>query len=337
MRVLSIVIPSYNTELYLKRCLDSLLYHKDLVKKLDIIIVNDGSKDATPKIAEEYQKKYPSAIQFINKKNGGHGSTINAGIKVARGKYFKVLDSDDWFNFFDFSAYISALESENSDIIITNYKQDILYDESTIDFTFNNSKKPSHHPLSDAIKIINEPDFFFQFSMHSMTVKTSNLKKVWGDGLLEHTFYVDQQYVAKVLQSAKDYTTYNLDIYRYFIGRPEQSVSSGGFFNHRQDHERVLRWLLQTFAETEDPTLKVIFEKQILSMLNTHYDIYYTPALLEPSQKSEIIEFDKYIAVNYSAVHQNIPAAKALSFRLSPARKLKIAKAAGFVRRNHNG
>ncbi len=106
MRLLSVIIPSYNTEIYLARCLDSLLYHSDILKQLDIIVVNDGSKDHTSEIAQEYQAKFPDTITVINKENGGHGSTINAGIKVAQGKYLKVLDSDDWVNINDFGNFV---------------------------------------------------------------------------------------------------------------------------------------------------------------------------------------------------------------------------------------
>ena len=94
--VLSIVIPAYNIETFLPKCLDSLVYAKN-IGDCEIIVVNDGSKDNTLKIAKEYEKNFPSVVRVFDKENGGHGSAVNLGMKVAKGKYFKILDSDDWF------------------------------------------------------------------------------------------------------------------------------------------------------------------------------------------------------------------------------------------------
>ena len=93
---LTISIAAYNVENYLEKTLDSLII--DNLDKLEVLIVNDGSKDNTKKIAQKYCKKYPNSIKLIDKENGGYGSTINAGIKEATGKYFKQLDGDDWYN-----------------------------------------------------------------------------------------------------------------------------------------------------------------------------------------------------------------------------------------------
>ena len=93
MKLLSFVVPSYNSEKYLNKCVDSLLKGGEDV---EIIIVNDGSKDNTIKIAREYEEKYPSIIKVVDKENGGHGSGINSGLEVATGLYFKCVDSDDW-------------------------------------------------------------------------------------------------------------------------------------------------------------------------------------------------------------------------------------------------
>ena len=93
MKILSIVVPTYNVEKYLERCIDSLVYDEKVLNDLEILIVNDGSKDNSLQIAKKYEKQYPNTIKVIDKENGGHGSTINAGLKVATGKYFRVIDS----------------------------------------------------------------------------------------------------------------------------------------------------------------------------------------------------------------------------------------------------
>ena len=95
MKLITFAIPCYNSEKYMNKCIDSLLVCKD---DIEIIIVDDGSKDKTAKIADDYQKKYPETIKAIHKENGGHGSGVNKGLEYATGLYFKVVDSDDWVN-----------------------------------------------------------------------------------------------------------------------------------------------------------------------------------------------------------------------------------------------
>lgn len=302
MKVLSIAIPAYNVERYLARCLDSLLYDSTIYNDLDIIVVNDGSRDDTIKIAEEYSRKY-KCIRIIDKENGGHGSTINSAIKIAKGKYFKVIDSDDWVNIFDFAKFVNSLKKETADIVVTNYKKDILYNTKTEEFVFciEDSKLFDISRIKDDIR---EDDFFFKFSMHSMTLKTEALKSVWREGLLEKTFYVDQQFVALSLLGSKSYRLLNYDIYRYFIGRPDQSMNPESFFKHRLDHERVLKWLLMldhSHSADKKEYFKVVLSKQISLMLRTHYMIYRSKYKTSQSNK-ELRSFDRFIKQNYPEI-----------------------------------
>lgn len=326
MKVLSIIIPVYNTELYLERCLDSLLFNKKIIDCLDIIIVNDGSTDSSLSIAKKYKKQFPDSIKIIDKPNGGHGSTINAGIKVATGKYLKVLDSDDWVDIDNFSTLIEKMSKESSDMIITNVERDFLYDESTVEFIFEENDSSKIYPISDAAKKINEDNFFFEFSMHSISIKTEKLKKVWDDGLLEKTFYVDQQFVAKVFMCAENYVEYGLMIYHYFFGRPEQSMGAG-FFKHISDHERVLKWLLSTTNDEKMPDhYKTIVSRQIALMLNTHYNAYYDQSKLSKNKKKEIREFNKYLSKNYKNIFSEISVKKAINFKTSQFSKNPLFK-----------
>ena len=107
-KILSVIIPSYNSKAYLNKCLDSLVV-PDLMGKIDVIVVNDGSTDGSEVICDEYISKYPDSFTLINKENGGHGSAINVGAQAARGRYMKALDADDWFLTDSMPQYISAL------------------------------------------------------------------------------------------------------------------------------------------------------------------------------------------------------------------------------------
>jgi len=130
-KLLTITIPTYNVENYLGRCLDSLTYDESILDDLDIIVVNDGSKDNSLKVAKEYEKKY-SCIRVIDKENGGHGSTINVGIKLAKGKYFRVIDSDDWVNIDEFKEYINTLKKLDQDIILTDFSREFIYNSKQV-------------------------------------------------------------------------------------------------------------------------------------------------------------------------------------------------------------
>ena len=128
MKLLTIVIPTYNTERYLARCLDSLLT-EEVLKELEILVVNDGSRDGSLAIARDYAARYPDTVTVIDKENGGHGSTINTGLQAATGRYFRVLDSDDWFDTCNFIKYFRALRHCREDVVITPYTQEYAYSE----------------------------------------------------------------------------------------------------------------------------------------------------------------------------------------------------------------
>lgn len=326
MKILSIIIPVYNTELFLARCLDSLSYNEDVIKDLDVIIVNDGSTDDSAKIAKKYCIKYPKSFRLINKKNGGHGSTINTGLKEATGKYVKVLDSDDWINIIDFPQLVQKLKNETSDIVVTNYKQEIVAENQESFLKFNTQGYDKKMNIEAAEQLLDMGNLlFFQFSLASMTIKRDVLLANWGEGLFEKSFFVDQQFVAKVLANAQTYIVYDLDIYRYFIGRWGQSSDSKGFFKHRNDHTRVLKWLLSTLNQDNlSDIYKKILTKQILSMLNIRYNLYISHPKLNKTLKQEILEFDSFIKNNYPELHHQILHANKIHRRLSPILRNKF-------------
>ena len=299
MKLLSVIIPSFNVQKYLRRCLDSLLYDSSIERYLDIIVVNDGSQDNTMQIAKSYQKEH-ECVRVIDKPNGGHGSTVNAGLNVAQGKYIKVIDADDWVNFYDFPRFVRALKDTDADIVVTNYRQEFLYQTRSELLRFC-SADTSITKIDEAARSIHEPNFFFKFSMHSMAIKVEALKACWQDGLLEHTFYVDQQFVALALASAQTYQLLDYDIYRYFIGRPDQSMTPESLYRHRHDHERVLKWLLQFMDEKANqgkPYLQAILAQQTSLMLKTHYAIYLTPGRSRTATQ-ELVKFDAFLRKNY--------------------------------------
>ena len=127
MKILTVIVPVYNTEKYIKRCLDSL-DNKEINDKLEVLVVSDGSKDNAINIAKEYSKRLPDTFKIIEKENGGHGSTINKGLELATGKYFRVLDSDDWVDNVNFVEFVKRLEDQDADLVVTDYSKEFIYE-----------------------------------------------------------------------------------------------------------------------------------------------------------------------------------------------------------------
>lgn len=225
MKLLTIVIPSYNSEAFLEDCLSSLLIGLD--DKLEVIVINDGSKDNTSKIAHSYASKYPF-IQVVDKENGGHGSGVNVGIALATGLYFKVLDSDDSLDkdgLINLINYIEKHYQENNlpDLYLTNYysvDNTDSNDRVLVNIGKRVKKKNIVAPFSN-MKKVNPPTFFM---MHQTYIKTSVLQdneiKV-----LEHTFYEDNELLLAAFLHSDTFCFLDKPIYLYTVGRKGQSIS----------------------------------------------------------------------------------------------------------------
>lgn len=223
MKLLTFAIPCYNSESYMRHCIESILPGGEDV---EILIVDDGStKDNTAAIADEYQEKYPTIVRAIHQENGGHGEAVNAGIRNATGLYFKVVDSDDWV---DADAYKKILDK----------LRDLAGSDTTLDMLLANyvyEKEGAKHK-----KVMRQTGFpvdqIFTWSdvqhfhkghyilMHSVIYRTKLLREC-GLELPKHTFYVDNIYVYKPLPHVRTMYYMDVDFYRYFIGRDDQSVN----------------------------------------------------------------------------------------------------------------
>lgn len=223
MKLLSVVIPCYNSEEYMKYCIESLLSGGELV---ELLIVNDGSSDKTAQIADEYAKLYPTIIKAIHQENGGHGEAVNTGIKNAKGLYLKVVDSDDWV---DTRAYLKILnklkflkkENKLIDMFISNF----VYEKEGSKF----KKVMKYEGVLPEDKIFTWDDIgSFKkgqyILMHSVIYRTELLREC-NLVLPKHTFYVDNLFVYIPLKYVKSIYYLNVDFYRYFIGREDQSVN----------------------------------------------------------------------------------------------------------------
>ncbi len=182
-------MPTYNVEKYIDQCLSSFVI-PEIMEDLEVLAVNDGSKDGSVRIAQRYEEQYPDTFRIIHKENGGHGSTINRGIQEASGDYFKVVDGDDWVDRQAFVKLMETLRTSNSDVVLSNY-----YWVKDGDGT----KKPEFkEPFAG---VVYGREYRFEdistdtfMKMHAMTIRTSVLKQKI-PAIDEHCFYVDMEYV----------------------------------------------------------------------------------------------------------------------------------------------
>lgn len=224
-KLLSIVVPTYNMEKYLPACLDSVTDMR-VSDRLEVIVVNDGSTDSSLEIIRSYEQKRPDLIRVVNKSNGHYGSCVNAGLEVVTGKYFKILDADDWFDTDALVIFLQKLETCDTDLVITLRVDEIFLGGRKID--------EHKHSFMTVFKdhVYRTSEFYIQthayeseFGMNGMTYRTSLLKQM-GFRLPEGINYTDTLYCFFPYSRVKDFVVYDLYLYHYRIGREGQSVDS---------------------------------------------------------------------------------------------------------------
>lgn len=223
MKILSVAIPSYNSQNYLRKCVESLLPAGD---DIEIIIVNDGSKDHTGEIAEEYASRYPGIVKAVHQENGGHGEAVNTGLKNATGLYYKVVDSDDWVDRISLMKILNVLknfeeEEQEVDMLIANYVYEKVGMEHKKVIRYDNVLPENQILKWDEIGQFRIGQYIL---MHSVIYRTDMLK-LCQLTLPKHTFYVDNIYVYYPLPHVRTLYYMDVDFYRYFIGREDQSVN----------------------------------------------------------------------------------------------------------------
>lgn len=235
-KILSIVIPAYNVEQYIVRCLESVTTGLQCIEDLDIIVVNDGSKDNTLDLARGFAEKYPQSVRAIDKPNGGWGTAINRGIEEAVGKYVKTLDSDDWFNTRDMDEFVALLKHlDNVDMVRTSYS------EVNASGQIREMIVPQHlcgkvWRIDDYLRANN---YSMGAPIHAITYRTAMLK----DSAFKvcERFYGDLDYITSPLIHVKTVFLSELNIYQYFIGREGQSISVEGYNKHIDDYLDVCK------------------------------------------------------------------------------------------------
>ena len=255
MKLLSIAIPCYNSEEYMEKCIKSLLPGGEDV---EILVVDDGSKDMTPEIADAYEKKYPGIVRAIHQENGGHGAAVNAGIQNATGLFFKVVDSDDWVDLESYRAILAKLKelaggSETLDMMISNF----VYEKVGV----KHKRKIRYRLALPQNRLFRWEDtkHFMKgqyILMHSVIYRTQLLRDCWLE-LPRHTFYVDNIFVYQPLPYVKNIYYLNVDFYRYFIGREDQSVNEKVMIGRIDQQIKVNKLMIDLYDLWKIPNRKL--------------------------------------------------------------------------------
>ncbi|MBQ3096148.1 MAG: glycosyltransferase family 2 protein [Clostridia bacterium] len=220
MKLISFTVPCYNSAAYMKKCVDSLLRVGD---EAEIIIVNDGSTDETAAIAEDYAARFPGIVRVCHQENGGHGAGIMSGIRMATGRWFKVVDSDDWLDPKALDTLIARLHdlSEAPDLVVTNYVywrqgegavHTVRYDRVFRDGRVIGWEDTRRFGLTQYLTI------------HSCIFRTRVLRDA-NIELPRHIFYEDNLYVSWAVTKVQRILYLDIDLYMYYVGRAGQSVA----------------------------------------------------------------------------------------------------------------
>ena len=320
-KILSISIAAYNVEKVIEQCLNSFISSKYL-NLMEIIVVDDGSKDNTVELVNKYVNKCPQSIKLISKVNGGHGSTINTALEKATGKYFKIVDGDDWVDTEALDSLIENLLELDVDLVINNYQE--IYVDKVNDINIGDSYSYNTIYNFEEISIKNV------LPMHSLTVKLANLKKV-DEKISEKRFYVDSEYIFFTAIYAESIIFYKEYVYQYRLGQIGQSVNPNNLYNHVEDKMFVIEKLLNVYSSIDKRQYSKKNKKYLFNLINVFYKNMYSWFLIMPKidKYKKLRAFDKKMIELYPEYIKNLNLG---IYRLLPLNYYVVLKFARFLK-----
>lgn len=282
-KCLTIVIPTYNMQEYLRRCLDSLVIEESCFHQIEVLVINDGSTDMSSSIAHEYAERYPNVFYVIDKANGHYGSCINVGIMRATGKYFRILDADDWYDTDNFQSFVSFLQEIDEDMIISDF------DMVNVDGQVIWSHKYSL-PTSTMESIDSYPQLYDMW-MHAITYKTEKLRSihyVQQEGIC----YTDQEFIFQPMVAVKTIRSFPFSVYQYMIGRDGQTVNDDVWIKNIGHEIKSFEHRMQIFNNLSDYGLA---KNYLMYRLMTIAEFTYKKALLD-FHSNDFLSMEEFIA-----------------------------------------
>lgn len=284
-KILTIVVPSYNTEKYISECSPSYL-NASCLDELEIVFVNDGSTDSTREIVEKLAATYPQSVKVVNKENGGHGSAINCAVEIAEGKYFKVVDGDDWLDTENLEKLVNAIRNTDVDFIVNPYKR--VYEKTKKEILVMHNFPIGYYALDELKKIS------WEISIHAITYRTELLQRNQLH-VREKCFYDDTEYVLYPLKYMDTVLVLDFPVYNYRIGTVGQSINPQKVYKNRDMHKQIVLDCINFWNEEKEHIFgnkKDYCKKFVIKKIMTQYSIY----LKAPFSRKHLIEFREWDA-----------------------------------------
>lgn len=300
-KILSVVIPTYNMERYLGRCLGSLVIDEGRMSVLEVLVVNDGSKDRSSEIAHGYEAKYPGTFRVIDKENGNYGSCVNRGLAEARGKYIKVLDADDTFDTVAFPKFIDVLSRNDVDCVLSDMKM-VQEDGVVVDVCdFNLPHDMTELDISSIVSVADK------MWMHCVCFRTEKLRSI-GYHQSEGISYTDQEWIGLPVAASSSFV-YNPEVlYLYLVGRLGQTIDTKVWEKNFSQEIEGTRVMLQEREKSEDICSSYglqYFDARIVLRIKT---IYYNYFWLFSGMKDNdsMARLDRFVLKYNAALHAEL-------------------------------
>lgn len=311
-KLLTISIAAYNVEKTIEECLDSFLPCRHL-KDLEILVINDGSHDRTVEIVSEYEKKYPGIIKLVNKENGGHGSTINKSLSLATGKFYKVIDGDDWVDPVELDKLCDCLEITEAELVINDYME--VYPDRKRRVSLRTGYECGKVYAFDDLPV-DAGHLRDMFAMHSCTIQTRRLRDVHMQ-ITEHCFYADTEYVYFVELAARTVLFNDSCAYQYRLGQSGQSVSPEGMYKHIEDLIKIEYSLIRMYHRDSSQVKSPVRKKYLFVIVDTRYSMLFDcfiRIIQKPDKDSLFVDFLKKVKANYPDVLAQVHLSRANSY-----------------------
>lgn len=298
-KLLTLAVPTCNMEKYLARCLDSVLCENK--EYIEVLVVNDGSKDNSSEIGHHYERQYPDVIRVIDKENGNYGSCVNRALAEATGKYFRMLDADDWCDTNALNLWIENLKTCDADMVLT-----VAEDRNDRGELIQILDAPSTVQEGN-VYMVDEFDgiklgYDKLFCSHIVTYKTSILREI-GLHLQHGISYTDNEYVFFPLDHVHSVIYYRLPVYQYFVGREGQTTSREAILKQSRQIEQVFIRLFDYYNSNKSNQKEAVLNNQrilLYEMLTWIYSpLFWKPKSVEKMkrlrQMEQIIKKDDYL------------------------------------------
>ncbi|MCU0698045.1 MAG: glycosyltransferase [Myxococcaceae bacterium] len=267
---LTVGVPVYNMERLLPRCLSSLLAGTRL-EGLEVLVVDDGSKDSSLEVARSFESRFPGIVRVIAKENGGHGSVINRVVAEAKGRYVRLVDSDDWVDPVNFARFFEKLQHEDVDVVLTDFAEDWAHLDALVEKPIYANIQPD---TVHAFDLLANGRYGFQSwgpVLATATFRTDCLRRAQLR-VDERIAYVDMEYCTLSLTHVERVKYFDLSVYRYFLGRPNQTVERASFERKYMQHEQVIFRIANYVENTplSEPKQQYIVNNILKPLIHSH-------------------------------------------------------------------